>query len=288
MSNSPASPSPAPSRSAPSSPRPGPEGPPAGAAIDGPVAVVTGASRGIGAHLARGLVADGWRVAGLSRSGDAPDDAAWAIACDVTDGHEVDRGVQDVVTTWGGIDLLVNNAGLVEDEVPIWEVDPDQWWQVVETNVRGPFLLTHAVVANMVAAGGGRIVNINSGSAGRANPLLTAYTASKAALARITGGTAAGGAEHGVMAFDMAPGVVRTDMTRAMDMHEGRTDWTDPDDVIAMLLALASGELDAWSGRMVRVGADTPASLRARAAEGLADSARTIGLRGYGPDDPLA
>lgn len=89
-------------------------------------------------------------------------------------------------------------------------------------------------------------------------------------------------------AFDLAPGVVRTDMTNAMDAHRERTDWTEPEQVEALALALADGRLDAWSGRMVRVGADTPERLRRRAEQGLPDEARTVGLIPWGDDDPLA
>lgn len=250
-------------------------------------ALVTGASRGIGAHIARALVADGWAVAGLSRSGGAPD-GVMGIACDVTDARSVSAAVAGALHALGGIGLLVNNAGLIEPEVPLWEADPDRWWQVMVTNVRGPFLVSRAVIPLMIAAGGGRIVNLNSGAATREDPLLTAYTASKSALARLTGGIAAAGAEHGVYAFDLMPGVVDTDMTRSMDMHVGRTQWTDPADVGALVLALASGELDAFSGRFVRAGVDTVESLRAAAAAGRAEGARTLRLRPYGAGDPVA
>ncbi|MDO5712250.1 MAG: SDR family NAD(P)-dependent oxidoreductase, partial [Micrococcales bacterium] len=123
----------------------------------------------------------------------------------------------------------------------------------------------------------------------------TAYNVSKTALARITGSVALSGAGRGVYAFDLAPGVVRTDMTEAMRAHRDRTEWTTPAQVGELALALASGELDDWSGRMVRAGADTPESLRARAERskrcggvGRDAAERTVGLIPYGPDDPLA
>jgi hypothetical protein len=76
-------------------------------------------------------------------------------------------------------------------------------------------------------------------------------------------------------------------MTLAMKLHQERTEWTDPTDVTNLVLALASGDLDAWSGRFVRAGVDTPASLGERAALGLDDDARTLRLRSWGPADPL-
>ncbi|GAA1167419.1 hypothetical protein GCM10009584_05470 [Ornithinimicrobium humiphilum] len=251
------------------------------------VALVTGASRGIGDHLVRALLGAGWAVVGLSRSGSVADGAT-GLPCDVTDAGSVDEVVGRVVAEHGRIDLLVNCAGLVEPERPVWEADVDEWWQVMVTNVRGPFLLTRAVVPHMIAAGGGRIVNLNSGAGTRERADLTAYCASKSALARLTGGTALAGAEHGVLAFDLAPGVVETDMTHSMRMHDGRTEWTAPEDVVALLLALADGELDGFSGRMVRAGSDDLDTLRRRSTEGLGEGERMLRLRPWGPDDPLS
>ena len=252
------------------------------------VAVVTGASRGIGAHIVDALLGAGWQVVGLSRSGRAAQ-GAQALVCDVTDEESVEAAVGTVMDEHGRIDLLVNNAGLVETEQPLWEADVDEWWQVMVTNVRGPFLLTRAVVPHMIAAGGGRVVNLNSGSGTRESDVLTSYHASKSALARLTGGTALAGAEHGVHAFDLAPGVIESDMTHSMAMHADRTDWTDPEDVKALVLALADGELDGFSGRFVRAGTDDLGVLRDRSRQGLAEGERMLRLRPWsGPvADPL-
>jgi NAD(P)-dependent dehydrogenase (short-subunit alcohol dehydrogenase family) len=261
------------------------------------VAVVTGASRGIGAFTARALASSGYAVCLLARDGSAAASVAIEIesgggkamvrSVDVTDELAVGDGVGAVMSAWGRIDLLVNSAGSIERELPLWEADADQWWSVVTTNVRGPFLMTRAVVPQMIAAGGGRIINLNSGAAMVERADLSAYTASKSALARITGSTHLAGWAHGIRAFDLAPGVVRTQMTQSMELHRGRTEWTEPTDVTNLVLALGSGELDAWSGRFVRAGVDTPASLREQAGLGLDDSARTLRLRPWGPADPL-
>lgn len=251
------------------------------------VALVTGASRGIGALLVRALREAGWQVVGLSRSGGTDPSGAPTVACDVTDEAAVQAAVETVVAEHGRIDVLVNNAGLVEREVPLWEADPEQWWQVMETNVRGPFLVTRAVVPHMIAAGGGRVINLNSGSGTRESPVLTAYHASKSALARLTGGVAVAGAEHGVLAFDLAPGVIETDMTHSMELHRNRTEWTDPADVTALALAIADGELDGFSGRMVRAGADDLDVLRQKSAEGLGEGERMLRLKPWGAGDPL-
>ena len=241
------------------------------------MAVVTGASRGIGHHIAEGLEQAGYAVERGSR----------AVA-EVTDRAAVERWVAGIAAGRGRIDLLVNNAGVIDTEVPIEESDPDEWWHTMEVNVLGPYLVTRYVMPHMVAAGGGRVVNLNSGAGVRPGRVASAYNTSKTALARVTGSTHLSGAGHGIRAFDLAPGVVRTDMTLSMRAHEGRTEWTSPQEVVDLVVALGSGDLDAWSGRMVRAGVDTPASLRERAARGLDDADRTIALRPWGVDDPLA
>ena len=241
-----------------------------------PVAVVTGASRGIGHHLAEALQDHGYAVERGSR----------AVA-DVTDRVAVEAWVADIVSRHGRVDLLVNNAGVIDAEVPLEESDPDDWWSTVETNVLGPYLVTRAVLPHMLAARSGRVVNLNSGAGVRPSDVATAYNVSKTALARLTGSTHLSGRDRGVVAFDLAPGVVRTDMTEAMVAHRERTEWTEPEQVCALVLAMADGRLDAWSGRMVRAGADTVESLVARAAEGLRDVDRTITLVPWGGSDPL-
>ncbi len=241
-----------------------------------PVAVVTGASRGIGRHVAHALEDAGWVV----------ERGSTAVA-PVTDRVAVEVWVAEVMERQGRIDLLVNNAGVVDAEVDLLQSDPDDWWRCVEVDVLGPYLLTRAVVPHLVAAGGGRVVNVNSGTALRPSRSMSGYHVAKTALARLTGATHLAGWEHGVRAFDLMPGVVRTDMTEGMEFHAGRTEWTDPSEVTDLVLALASGGLDAWSGRLVRAGADTPESLRARAAAGLGPTERTLVLDLPDPADPL-
>lgn len=251
------------------------------AATTSRVALVTGATRGIGAHLADAFEAGGYVVERSSRTG-----GATATSLDVTDEDAVGAYVEAVVARWGRIDVLVNNAGVIDDEVPLWEADTAQWWRTVEVDVLGPFLMAKHVAPHMLAAGGGRVINLNSGSGTRASGISTAYYVAKTGLARITGGLHLAGYEQGLRAFDLAPGVVQTDMTRSMGTHEGRTEWTDPAQVAELALALASGRLDAWSGRMVRAGADTADSLEAAAAR-LTDAARQVRLLPWGEDDPL-
>lgn len=240
------------------------------------VAIVTGASRGIGRAVADTLENAGWVVERGSRT-----------VAPVTDRAALAAWVAEVVERQGRVDLLVNNAGVIDDEVDILASDPEQWWRTQEVNVLGAYLMTWLVAPHMLAAGGGRVVNLNSGAARRAGALASGYGVSKAALARVTGSTHLAGWDRGVRAFDLMPGVVRTDMTEAMQAHAGRTEWTSPEEVGALVLALASGDLDAFSGRFVRAGVDTVESLRAMAARGLGPRERTLDLV-LRPGDPLA
>jgi NAD(P)-dependent dehydrogenase (short-subunit alcohol dehydrogenase family) len=264
--------------------------------LRGLVALVSGASVGIGRHLAEGLAARGAAVAGLARGtgrlaaamdgvAAATGSRTLAVPADVTDRAAVDAAVAEVTATLGPVGLLVNNAGLIDAaEVPPWDADPDQWWSVVESHVLGPFLLARAVVPGMVAAGGGRVVGLASGLGTRGDARYSAYSAGKTAQMRLTESIDLAGAAHGVRAFDLAPGVVDTAMTRAMPLHAGRTEWTRPQDVVDLVVAIAAGELDHWSGRFLRAGVDSLATLRATTPSG---DARRLRLLPYGDGDPL-
>jgi NAD(P)-dependent dehydrogenase (short-subunit alcohol dehydrogenase family) len=261
------------------------------------VALVTGASSGIGRHLAEGLAARGMAVAGLARGEErlhaAMDDVAsvtggrtLAVAADVTDRAAVDAAVTRVTEELGNVDLLVNNAGLIDAaEVPLWEADPEQWWDVVTSHLRGAFLLSRAVVPWMLLRNRGRIVNLGSGQGLAAQPEYSAYAVAKTGLMRITEALAGALEGSDVRAFDLAPGVVDTPMTRSMAKWRGRTEWTPPEQVVEFVAAIAAGELDQWSGRFLRVGVDELDVVRDRTPEG---AARRLRLRPYGEGDPVA
>jgi 3-oxoacyl-[acyl-carrier protein] reductase len=261
-------------------------------------ALVTGASRGIGRELALGLARAGVDVALLARDAGAVADVeeqvrdigaeSIAVPADVTDVRSVTRAVRVAQGALGPVDLLVNNAGRIEPvEVPPWEADPYQWRAVVETNLVGAFHLVRAIVPGMIERGGGRVIDLSSGAAVRDSPVYSAYHASKTALLRFGSGLHDAGHEQGLRSFEIAPGVVRTDMTAAMRVHSDRTEWTDPAAVVTLVVAVARGELDAWSGRFLRAGSDDLDTLRTVAARGLTDHARRLGVRPWGPEDPL-
>ena len=265
--------------------------------LTGQVALVTGASTGIGRSLAEGLAARGVAVAGMARNQErlavamaevaaATGSRTLAVAADVTDAAAVRAAVARVADELGRVDLLVNNAGIIDAaEVPVWEADPDQWWDVVTSHLRGAQLLIRAVVPGMLARGHGRIVNLASGMGTRANRDYSAYGVAKTGLMRLTEGLDLALQGSGVHAFDVAPGVVDTPMTRSMDMWRDFTDWTPPERVVELVAAIAAGELDAWAGRFLRAGKDDVDTLRALTPH---DAVRQLRLQPYGDGDPLA
>ena len=184
-------------------------------------AVVTGASRGIGRGLARGLAGQGYAVGLVARDVDALEAVAAEVAdaggravvvpVNLVDPAAVRAAVRDLTAQLGGVGLLVNNAGVVEGrEAPFAEDDLEDVWRVVETNLRGPLTITHAVLPGMLAQGGGRVVNLNSGLGHRAAAAYTGYAISKGGLARLTTMLDAQYRGRGIRAFDLAPGVVPT------------------------------------------------------------------------------
>ncbi len=265
--------------------------------LEGQVALVTGASRGIGLRLAGALSARGAKVAGTARTlgalqaalgavSEASGTATLALAGDVADRASVEAVVAETTRVLGPVDLLINNAGLIDEaEVPVWEADVDQWWSVVTSHVRGAQLTIAAVVPQMVRRGSGRVVNLASGMGTRAEPDYSAYSVGKAAQMRLTEALDLSLQGTGALAFNIAPGLVRTDMTASMPKWADHTGWTPPERVVDLVCAVADGELDAWHGRFLRAGVDDPAAMASREPSG-AD--RQLRLRPFGPDDPLA
>jgi 3-oxoacyl-[acyl-carrier protein] reductase len=267
-------------------------------------ALVTGANRGLGRELALGLARSGIAVGLLGRSQPGLSAVADEIAAsggraavgtaDVRDLAAVHAVVVAVQEQLGAVDLLVNGAGVIDPvEVPAWQADPGDWWDVVETDLRGPFHLVRAVVPGMIERGGGRVINLSSGAGANDREIYSAYCAAKAGLFRLTGNLHLAGYQQGLRAFEVSPGTVRTDMTASMPMHADRTDWAEPEWLVDLVLGVALGQLDAWSGCFLRSGVDTVESLR-KAAQDLDDGsgsvpspARRLTVVPWGPSDPL-
>jgi NAD(P)-dependent dehydrogenase (short-subunit alcohol dehydrogenase family) len=199
-----------------------------------------------------------------------------ALPLDVTDATAVATAVASVERTLGPIDVLVNCAGIMAPLGVDWELDPAAWWRTMEVNVYGAFICWHAVLPGMIARRRGRIINISSGAAHKRYPLYSAYGASKSALSHASASLAEATRPFGVQVFAYSPGFVRTDMTEALAdapvvrefvqdgfrraLDEGRS--TPIERSAAVLLRLASGEIDALSGRHIDVSDDLPALLR--------------------------
>src|SRR5436190_16341281 len=164
--------------------------------LEGEVALVTGAGRGIGRAVAEALAAAGAAVAVMARSRDQVDEAArsinrsggraLALAGDVTRASDVHAAVAETERQFGAVSVLVSNAGITGPFAPIWDADPDEWWRTQEVHLHGAFLCTRAVYPGMVARGGGRIIIVSSRAAERGGANLSAYQIAKAAQLRFT------------------------------------------------------------------------------------------------------
>jgi NAD(P)-dependent dehydrogenase (short-subunit alcohol dehydrogenase family)/ferredoxin len=247
--------------------------------LAGQVAIVTGAGRGIGRAIAQRLAIDGARVGLVSRSASQLAATAEAVraagghcaeaAADVRDRDQVDAAVTGLAGALGPVDLLVNNAGVNTSIGPVWEVDPDEWWSVVGTNLRGPFLCSRAVLPDMLARRRGRIVNIVSQATLRGAPYDTAYACSKTALIRFTDSLAAEVAQAGIRVFALSPGSVHTELTDGLRGSDAGKRWLGgnlarltfvPPELAADAVAfLAAGGGDGLSGRFFHVSNDVRA-----------------------------
>jgi 3-oxoacyl-[acyl-carrier protein] reductase len=250
------------------------------AELEGQVGLVTGGGRGIGADVARELASAGMRVAVSARTRSQVEAVAaelggLAIEADVSKQEDVARMVEQTERELGPIDLLVANAGVGFNEGLAWEMEPADWWRTQEVNVLGVYLCCRAVIPGMLERGRGRIVITASGAAYLPGSSQTAYSASKAAVARF-GETLANQLDGRIPVFPISPGLVRTEMTSSF-----RDDlpWTPPECAPALVRALASGRFDRLSGRYLHAEHDPPDQLEQRMEQVLSDDLNAIRLR---------
>ena len=187
----------------------------------GKTVIITGASRGIGAEAARVFAAAGANVALVARSADSLEalaaeigDKALALACDVADYSSVEAAVQKTVARFGGLDVLINNAGVLKPIAPLAEADPADWAKVIDINTTGVFNGMRAVLPLMKQAGGGTILTVSSGAAHNALEGWSAYCTSKAGAAMLTTALDLEERSNGIRVMGLSPGTVATQMQR--------------------------------------------------------------------------
>ena len=238
--------------------------------LEGRVALVTGASRGIGRAIAVALGAAGAAVACAARSRDQVDAAAAeitaaggrarALRLDVTSPEQIVAGVEEVAAALGPVDVLVNNAG-VTMEKKTTEVTDEDWDAVLATNLTSMFRCARAVAPGMMRLERGKIINIGSMYGIIGVPRYAAYCASKAAVDGLTRSLAAEWARHGIQVNCLAPGYMNTDISRAALADEKTRALFlskiparrigEPEEVGALAVYLASPASDFMTGQTV-------------------------------------
>ena len=237
--------------------------------LSGRVAVVTGASRGIGRAIATRLAAQGATVVAAARERNAEATVTGIVAAggnaevasvDVSDAAAIDALIAGTLQRHGRIDILVNNAGIAKDQLML-RMKREDWDAVIATNLTAAFALTQAVLKPMIRQKGGRIVCISSvvgqsGNAGQAN-----YAASKAGLIGFAKAVAQEVGSRNITVNVVAPGLIETDMTRAMT-GDAREEWASriplrrlgtPDDIAAAVCFLASSDASYITGQVLAV-----------------------------------
>jgi 3-oxoacyl-[acyl-carrier protein] reductase len=229
--------------------------------LEGKIALVTGASRGIGHAIAGELARQGAKVVGTSTSGEGAAKVPGAgRVLDVRDAAQCDALVESIRKEFGDIGILVNNAGITRDNLALRMKDAE-WDEVMETNLRAVFRLSRAVMRGMMKARWGRIVNITSVVGASGNPGQANYAAAKAAVVGMTKSLARELGSRGITVNCVAPGFIDTDMTRALPDGQRKALLEQiplgrlgtPQDVAAAVAYLASPGADYVTGAVLHV-----------------------------------
>jgi 2-deoxy-D-gluconate 3-dehydrogenase len=239
--------------------------------LEGRVALVTGASRGIGAAIAKALAEAGADVA--AHGNVTPSEAtcqqvrasgrrAIALVADMADPGAPDRLIREAIAGLGGLDIVVNNAGTIR-RGPAVDTQDEDWHAVIDVNLHGVFRLCRAAGRHMLAGRGGKIINIASLLSFQGGLTVPAYAASKSAVAGLTRALSNEWASKGINVNAIAPGYIRTDNTRALQQDETRNRqileripvgrWGEPSDLGGAAVFLASRASDYVHGHILAV-----------------------------------
>lgn len=227
--------------------------------------IITGASRGIGAATARHFAALGANVVLAARSTDDINtiatelgENALAVACDVSDAGQVENLVNTTVDTFGAIDILINNAGVIDPVERLSESDIDAWGRLIDINVKGVYYAIRYALPIMKTQGAGTIINIGSGAATYALEGWSHYCTSKAAVHHLNACLHTEESENGIRALVLSPGTVATEMQTVIAASGinpvSQIPWDDhiPAQWVARALGwMATTDSDDWLGQVV-------------------------------------
>jgi NAD(P)-dependent dehydrogenase (short-subunit alcohol dehydrogenase family) len=230
------------------------------------VALITGARSGMGRAMAQEFAAEGATVVALDVRADAAQetvaglenpDRTLALGADISDQHAVSAAVAQTIERFGAIDIVCNNAGVLDDYTPAHETTPESWARIIAINLTGPFLVSRAVVPHMLERGKGAIVNTASISAFVAGGGGAAYTASKHGVLGLTKQLAFDYGSRGVRVNAICPGAIHTGMTDHLLTPAGRNEhvdaaiagtpagrWGKPVEIARLAVYLASDDAD--------------------------------------------
>ena len=240
--------------------------------LSGKVALVTGAYRGLGFSIAKGLARAGATVVLNGRKPEALAASAKAIAdaggqastavFDVTDPVAIKEGVDGIVASYGHLDIVVNNAG-IQRRMPMVDFPKQDWDAIIATNLTAPFLVSQAALPGMIARRSGKVIHIASLMSDLARPTVIPYTAAKGGVRQLTRGMAIELAPHNIQVNAISPGYFATELNRALiDNAEfdawvkkrtpaGR--WGQPDEIAGLAIFLCSSAADYITGQLITI-----------------------------------
>ena len=240
--------------------------------LKGRIAIVTGAGQGMGRAVARALAALGATLVVNDLNADTAKATATELSAaganaihiqaDVTDAAAVRQMVAQAIDRFGGVHVLINNAG-IQIRAPLEQFDSDDWWRLIDVNLTGAFLVSKAVVQGMIKRKAGKIINICSIQSELARPTIAPYTAAKGGLRNLTRGMATDWGKYNIQVNGIAPGYFKTELTRPL-YQDPKFDawlrsrvpanrWGEPSELIGAAIFLASKASDYINGHVLYV-----------------------------------